>query len=307
MQGSGTFGVESVISSLIPVDNCTNKLLVISNGKYGDRILKISEKNKVNSVCYKSEPNIELNYKDIEDIICNNNNIKYVAMVHHETSTGQINNINNIGHICKKYNKIFIVDAMSSFGGTRIDLVEDNIDFLISSPNKCLESVPGFSYIIFNTNLLKNIKNSNTLVLDLYDQYNYMLETGQFRFTPPIQSIMAFNHALSNYINEGGIISRIKKYKKLNDVLVALMTSEGFICPISKEYRGKFITLFDYSNHENLIFDDLYDYLQKKSYIIYPGNNVQKTFRIGNIGHLKEEHIKNLVKYIKEYLIIVQN
>lgn len=300
MQGSGTFGNESVLNSLIPKNDTNNKLLIISNGKYAERLAKIAKVNMIETVIYKTIENVDFNYQEIKNIM-DQESIKYVAMVHHETSTGQLNNVSKVGTICQELGKTFIIDAMSSFGGIELDLVNDNIDFLVSSPNKCLEGVPGFCYILCKKNKLLESKFSTSLSLDILDQWNYMEKTGQFRFTPPTHNIVAFNKALDNHFINGGVAHTKEKYTILNKILVDGMEKLGFQCQIKEELRGNFITSFYYLNN-NFNFDKLYDYLNDNNFVIYPGDTNKNTFRIGNIGNLTIENFQILLVKIEEYV-----
>jgi 2-aminoethylphosphonate-pyruvate transaminase len=301
MQGSGTFGNEAVLNSLISKNDTNNKLLIISNGKYAERLAKIAKVNMIETEIYRSVENVEFNYQEIREIM-NQESIKYVAMVHHETSTGQLNDVSKVGSICRELGKTFIIDAMSSFGGIELDLVKDNIDFLVSSPNKCLEGVPGFCYILCKKTKLLESKFSTSLSLDILDQWNYMEKTGQFRFTPPTHNIVAFNKALDDHFLNGGVQFTLEKYAILNKILVNGMEKLGFQCQIKEELRGHFITSFYYLN-DNFNFDHLYDYLNENNFVIYPGDASKRTFRIGNIGNLTVENFNVLLTKIKEYVI----
>ena len=168
MQGSGTFGVESVISSVIPTDG---HLLLITNGAYGDRIGQMTTAHQIKTTTLSYKENIVPPAHGVEQVLKNDNSITHVAIIHCETTTGIFNDIKSIGELSSKYNKIYIVDAMSSFGAVPIDFKALDIDFLISSSNKCIEGVPGFSFVIFKKSSLENCNlNARTVSLDLYSQ-----------------------------------------------------------------------------------------------------------------------------------------
>jgi len=96
-----------------------------------------------------------------------------VAMVHSETTSGIINNVHKVGQVCKAQGgRLFFVDAMSSFGAVEdLNMMRSGISFLVSSSNKCIEGIPGFSYVLANTSHLMQAKgNARTLVLDLVEQ-----------------------------------------------------------------------------------------------------------------------------------------
>ena len=145
MQGSGTFGVESVISSVIPDDGC---LLLLSNGAYGERIAAMCRYHHISCVHIAQDYDKIPDRMKAEEALKQHPEITHIAMIHSETTTGILNDIQSIGELAKTYHKVFIVDAMSSFAGVDIPMHDWHIDFLVSSANKCIQGVPGFSFII---------------------------------------------------------------------------------------------------------------------------------------------------------------
>ncbi|MCP5062149.1 MAG: 2-aminoethylphosphonate--pyruvate transaminase [Ignavibacteriae bacterium] len=299
MQGSGTFGIESVICSTVPAGG---KLLVIINGAYGHRINRIAKRLGIETIELIYDEDSLPNISDIDKILAENNEITNAAVVHCETTTGIINPILEIGKIVKKYNVEYIVDAMSSFGAYEINLENNEIDFLISSANKCIEGVPGFSFILAKTEVLKTKENySKSTSLDLYEQWIGLEKNGQFRFTPPTHSIMAFQQALNELYEEGGTIGRANRYKKNHSVLIEGMAELGFVEYIDRQNQGHIITSFIYPDNEGFSFEKFYNLLSEKGLVIYPGklSNVD-CFRIGNIGQLFETDMKEILDAIKE-------
>ncbi|MBK8946091.1 MAG: 2-aminoethylphosphonate--pyruvate transaminase [Ignavibacteriae bacterium] len=299
MQGSGTFGIESVISSTVPIDG---KLLVIINGAYGKRIKNISHRLGIETIDLIYQENEIPDLNKIEEILNTDNEITNVAVVHCETTSGIINPIDEIGKIVKKYNVEYIVDAMSSFGAYQMDFISSGIDYLISSSNKCIEGVPGFSFIIAKTESLKKKKNfSISTSLDLYDQWIAIEGNGQFRFTPPTHSILAFNQALIELEDEGGINGRANRYKLNHEYLVNGMRKLGFSEYVESANQGYIITSFYYPISSNFIFEKFYERLSEKGFVIYPGKLSEvNCFRIGNIGRIFINDIENLLNAIYE-------
>jgi 2-aminoethylphosphonate-pyruvate transaminase len=301
MQGSGTFGIESVISSAISE---SGMLLNIINGAYGQRI---SQMARIHSI-----PLIELNYEEnqlpdlqeIESLLKSDSRITHVAVIHCETTTGLINPVAEIGEIAARYNKAYIVDAMSSFGAYDIDLKKLNISFLISSSNKCIEGIPGFSFVLARQSELEKCRNqTRTLSLDLYDQWSGLNSNGQFRFTPPVQVLLAFNEALDELMKEGGIKARARRYHENNLLLVEGMRKLGFKVYLPAELRGYIITSFLYPSHHDFSFDTFYSILNDKGFVIYPGKlSKVDCFRIGNIGQLFTIDIHMIIDAIEETL-----
>jgi len=301
MQGSGTFGVESVISSVIPANG---HLLLIANGSYGDRMRQMAQVYGIKTTTLSYKENIVPPFEDVEEALKNDDSITHVAMVHCETTTGIFNDIKSIGKIAQDYNKIFIVDAMSSFGAVPIDLKGIDIDFLISSSNKCIEGVPGFSFVIFKAHSLNGCKgHARTVSLDLYSQWAEMKKNNQFRFTPPIQAILAFRKAIEELKAEGGILKRSKRYQQNYALLIKGTESLGLETYLDKKDQGYIITSFLFPINSNFDFTRFYEKLHLRGQVIYQGKlSDTNCFRIGNIGQLYPEDINRLLDAIKEVL-----
>ncbi|MEG0379062.1 MAG: 2-aminoethylphosphonate--pyruvate transaminase, partial [Eubacterium sp.] len=210
MQGSGTFGVESVLSSVVGQDD---KVLLITNGAYGERMLDIALYHHLNYCVYKEEYDKIPDSIKIKTLLDQDPSITHVAMVHCETTTGILNDIKAVGALCAEYKKTYIVDAMSSFGGIDLSVKDDHIHFMISSANKCIQGVPGFSFIIADKKKLEASKGkARSLSLDLYDQWSVMNKDGKWRFTSPTHTVLAFSKALEELHAQGGVQSRYERY-----------------------------------------------------------------------------------------------
>ena len=299
MQGSGTFSVEAVLTTTIGEDE---KVLILSNGAYGDRMKTICDIAKVKNIIYKIEQTETYNLTHLEDILKENKDITHVAVVHCETTSGILNPIKEIGVIVKKYNKTFIVDAMSSFGGIHFSVPEYQIDFLISSSNKCIQGVPGFGFIIAKkSELLKCEGKARSHSLDIFDQWKVMENgNGKWRFTSPTHVVRAFHQALLELEAEGGVKAREKRYKENQDKLVSNMENLGFKAIISLEKQSPIITTFYAPNHPNYKFETFYSKLKEQGFVIYPGKlTKEESFRIGNIGEVYPTDIDTLISSIK--------
>ena len=225
-------------------------------------------------------------------------------MVHSETTSGMLNDIDSVAKVVKAADKTFIVDAMSSFGGVDIEVGRLGIDFIISSANKCIQGVPGFSFIICNSEKLKASKGkARSLSLDLYDQWETMHRDGKWRFTSPTHVVLAFDKALDEMEQEGGIAARSLRYRENNALLISRMKEMGFTTYIDEELQGPIITTFFYPENTSYDFAEMYKYIKDRGYAIYPGKVTDaETFRIGNIGEIYKEDIEKLCSIIAEYI-----
>lgn len=300
MQGSGTFCVESVIGTVIPQNG---KLLVLVNGAYGKRIAEISKILGINTVVHDSGETALPDLNKLNEVLTQDQSITHVAAVHCETTTGAINPAKDISQIVKKHDRLFILDAMSSFGGVEMDIDDWNIDFLISSANKCIQGVPGFGFIIAKTEELEKCSNNaRSLSLDLYSQWKTMEEAnGKWRFTSPTHVVRAFLQALKELEEEGGIEARASRYRENQRTLVEGMRKLGFKTLVSDELQSPIITSFFYPENEEFQFDRFYQKLKEKGFVIYPGKVLNiNTFRIGNIGEVWPDDMKKLLIAIEE-------
>ena len=285
MQGSGTFGVESVISSVVGKND---QLLILVNGAYGERIVKMAKVHGINHIVKTIPENEIVPSQVVAELLSQQPGITHVACIHSETTTGLFNPITEIGAVCKEVGKVFIVDAMSSFGGVQMDIKAMQIDFLVSSSNKCIEGVPGFSFVLCKkSELLKAQGQARSLSLDLYDQWNGLEKNGQFRFTPPTHSLLAFRQAIRELDAEGGIVAREARYKKNKSMLDAGMQAMGFQYYLDHAIHGHIISSFLYPQDPNFDFMKFYQALSDRGLVIYPGKlSLMDAFRIGNIGYL---------------------
>jgi 2-aminoethylphosphonate-pyruvate transaminase len=301
MQGSGTFVVESVISSAIPRDG---KLLVLVNGAYGRRIAQMARVHGINLDVFEVAENQKFTAKLVAGHLASTEGITQVAVVHCETTSGMLNQVEEIGSVVHASGASYIVDAMSSFGAVPIDMTGAHIDFLISSANKCIEGVPGFGFILANRRALHAAKgNARTLSLDIYDQWAGMEANGHFRFTPPIQAILAFEQALNELDEEGGVRARGERYRQNHLALCSGMKALGFRIYLAEEDQSFIITSFRYPTHPAFQFAEFYERLWKLGFAIYPGKlSHEACFRIGTIGRIKIADIEALLAAIQRVL-----
>lgn len=301
MQGSGTFGVESVLTSSVAPGG---KVLICTNGAYGERQTDICEHAGIAYELYRC-PYDEMPDPDVIDhYLAADETLTHVSMVHSETTSGILNDIASVASVTRKYHKTFIVDAMSSFGGVDIDVGKLGIDFIVSSANKCIQGVPGFSFLICKRTALDACKGrARSLSLDLYDQWRVMDRDGKWRFTSPTHVVLAFAQALKELDDEGGIPARHKRYVSNNRLLISRMRAMGFDTYIDESVQGPIITTFYCPDIPGFDFKTMYAFIKKRGYAIYPGKVTDAdTFRIGNIGEIYPGDIIKVTDIIGDYL-----
>jgi 2-aminoethylphosphonate-pyruvate transaminase len=301
MQGSGTFGVEAVISSVLPRDG---KLLVIINGAYGERIATMAARHNIATSLLRSDEDQLPDLAAIDRILASDSAITHVVAVHCETTAGILNPIERLGEIVQRHKKEFIVDAMSSFGAIPLRLAAAGIDYVISSANKCIEGVPGFAFVLARREaLLKTAGRARTLSLDLLAQWQGLEKDGQFRFTPPTHALLAFDQALKELEAEGGVTGRGARYAENHRTLLEGMKALGFRPYLAPEVQSYIITTFHYPADAKFVFAEFYQRLFDKGFIIYPGKLTKlDCFRIGNIGRLGAKEMRALLAGVADTL-----
>jgi 2-aminoethylphosphonate-pyruvate transaminase len=301
MQGSGTFAVEAMLTTLVPR---TGKVLLLINGAYGQRAKRICEIAGRKVVAHETPEDTPPDLAAIERVIRRTPSITHVFAVHCETTSGIRNPIAEIAALAARYGKSLLVDAMSSFGAIPLDASRLTCDAIAASSNKCIEGVPGLGFVICRKTALEAANGqATTLALDLHDQWANFVKTGQYRFTPPIHVIVAFHEALKEFFAEGGVAGRGKRYRENCGVLIDGMRALGFVPLLPHHLQAPIIVTFRMPADPRFAFPAFYDKLKDRGYVIYPGKlTAADSFRIGCIGRLYPEHMRGALTAIREIL-----
>ena len=301
MQGSGTFAVEALVGTAIARDD---KLLVLANGAYGRRVARIAQVLAIDHAVIDSGERDPLDPDQVDKALAEDPAITHVAMVHGETSTGMLNPIATVGDVVRRRGRIFIVDAMSTFGAIPIDAEALGLSAVIASANKCLEGVPGMGFAVIDSNDLAAAGgNATSLSLDLHDQWQNFEKTGQWRFTPPTHVLAALAQAIQEHGEEGGIAGRGHRYADNCRILRDGMEEMGFVPLLSDDLQAPVIVTYHAPSDENYDFGAFYDGLHAKGFAIYPGKITKiDSFRIGCIGRIDGDDIRRALAAISETL-----
>jgi 2-aminoethylphosphonate-pyruvate transaminase len=305
MQGCGSMGIESVLGSVIPRDS--GKLLILNNGAYGIRMARSAAAMGLPFVQRIDSEECAHSPERVEEVLAADPAITHVACVHCETTTGLVNPIRKIGLAVGRQKRRLIVDAISSFGaystgpGGEMDFEAGPIEHLVGSSNKCVEGVPGFSFVISRRDAMRECAgHARSYAMDLHDQWQGFEQRGKFRFTPPTHVLMAFRQALRELRAEGGIPARERRYKDNRDTLISGMQRLGFEPLIPAAIQSHIITTFLFPN-STFAFDPFYRALREQGYIIYPGKLTNRdTFRIGNIGSIGRLEIEGFLGAVEK-------
>ena len=301
MQGSGTFAVEAMLTTFVPPGGT---VLLLINGAYGHRAKKILDIARRGVVVHETPEDTPPDLAAVERILKDTPAITHIFTVHCETTSGVLNPIADIGALARKYRKSYLVDSMSAFGALPLDAQAIGPDAIAASSNKCIEGVPGLGFVICRKAALgETAGNATTLVLDLHDQWKNFEKTGQYRFTPPIHVIVSFHQALMEFFEEGGQPGRGKRYAENCKVLIEGMRALGFEPLLSDNLQAPIIVTFRMPADPRFRFQEFYDRLKERGYVIYPGKlTVADSFRIGCIGRLYPDHMRGALAAIRDIL-----
>jgi len=297
--GSGTAVVESVISSVVPHDKA---ILIVNNGAYGKRMCQIASAYDMNYIEFESSPIKPINLKKLKKVIKENKNISHLAVIHNETTTGLLNNLDDLSSITKKYNLEFIVDAMSSYAAIPIDMKKQNIHYLMASSNKNIQGMAGVGFVIANKKAIEKLQDikPRNFYLNLFAQYENFIKSHQMRFTPPVQTLYALKQAIIE-IKKEGVKNRYKRYSKSWKTLIKFLKENNLKYLVDDKYHTKIITSIFIPN--GVEFEDMHDYFYDRGFTIYPGKIEEfNTFRVANIGDIDYKDIKRFLKSLKKVI-----
>jgi len=287
--GSGTSGMEAAISSTIPRDR---KLLVVSNGAFGERFEEIAQLHGIDHAVLRYEWGQLVKAEDVDTLLKADPDIFGVAMCHHETSVGLMNPVGDVGRICRANDRMFIVDAVASLGGEDLDVVRDCVDVCISSANKCLHAISGVAMVCVHKRVWPLIEDvaPRGYYLDLKRYRRYEVGMEQTPFTPAVSNFYALDAAADELL-AAGPGGRQKSYRRLNSWMREELKAMGFSFFTETGHESQ--TILCIKVPEGIRFSDMYVEMRRRGYIIYGCKAAlkDKYFQIANMGELSDEHV----------------
>lgn len=299
--GSGTICIDVALNSLLADGK---KALIINNGSYSQRACDVCKYYNMPLVEVKQPLDDIPDLSAIENALKENRDIGYVYVTYHETGTGLINPVREIGALAHKYGAFLITDTTSAYAMIPINVYEDNIDFCMASAQKGIMGMTGLSYIIGKRDIIEESKDypKRSYYCNLYMQYEYFESTGEMHFTPPVQTIYAAKQALVEYFEEG----EEEKWKRHTRVMNAIrkgIDDLGFHEALRREVQAGLVAAVEYPDDPNWDFERIHDYCYERGFTIYPGKMQNKgTFRLCALGAIDEGDIRDFWKVFEEAL-----
>jgi 2-aminoethylphosphonate-pyruvate transaminase len=300
MTGSGTAAVESMTAALIPANG---RLLNLENGVYGDRIAQICSQYGIahERVMFPWMHPLDLDAVTARlDAAQEGAQFTHMAAVHHETTTGRLNDLRPLGKLCRERGLRLIVDAVSSFGAEPIDFADDSLCAVAATANKCLHAVPGASFVITRRAALSQAA-SRTYYLDL-GRLARMQDQRNTPFTPAVHAYYALVEALREFADEGGRAARYKRYAGLAEQVRAGLATLGIEPVVAPEQSS--VVLRSYKLPAGMDYTKLHDALKAEGFVIYAGQgDLAKTlFRISTMGHVTPADLSRLLKCFAQHV-----
>lgn len=299
LSGSGTLAVEAMVSSALPEGK---KLLVINNGVYGERMLRMAEAHRI--------PAVELRYgwterprlEQIEATLKNDPAIGAVALVHHETTTGLLNPVVEVGEIAHRAGRLLLLDAVSALGGEDLDLVHDRVDLCACTANKCVQGLPGVAFVLARTETMAAMQQVSRRSLYLHLPLHWEAqEQGSIPFTPSVQAWYALDAALDELLEET-VAGRVGRYHAASQLLREGFTHLGLQLLLPPQYWVNSLTSLLLP--QGMTYQRLHDGLKARGFVIYEGQGKLQTdiFRVANMGYLTLDDFRRFLQALEEVL-----
>ena len=292
--GSGTAAVESMLATFVPKDR---PAVVIDGGVYGARMAEMIRRHGKPLHVVKNEWTQPADLEQL-DTVLTKHDASFVVAVHHETTTGRIEDLTALASVAARHGVPMLIDGVSSFGGVSIDLDALNIAAIAGTSNKCLHSVPGTAFVVARADLLDAPTQAPSLYLDLATG-DAAQQKGFPAFTPAVQTVAALDVAIDELTGAGGVAARQQTYLD-RTARVLNITSRLSIRPLLSHNRGPILTAFELP--AGLTFERLDEHLLKQDFVIYAGQKhlLDKIFRIAVMGDLTDRDFDDLERSLTE-------
>lgn len=290
--GSGTICIDVCVNSLLPEGK---KMLVVDNGAYSSRAAEVCRCYGLPHIDLKSSVYDIPELKAIEETLEANPDIAVVYCCHHETGTGVLNPIREIGAAAHRHGAVMIADTTSSLGMIPIDVERDNIDFCMASAQKGIMAMTGLSFVIGRTAEVDKSKDYpvRSFYCNLYQQYAGFEKNGEMRFTPPVQTVYAALQGLKEYYAEGEM-PKYERHLRVNRAIHEGVAKLGLKEAIKPEIQSGLVVSVLYPDDPAWDFGKVHDYCYEHGFTIYPGKiSSSGTFRLCSLGAIDENDIKD--------------
>ncbi len=299
--GSGTAVMDAVVNSVVPPGK---KIAVVVNGAYGHRLVSIAKAYGIACVEIVFPWGTRIDVEIVRRHVESDREIACLAIIHHETTTGILNPIAEVGRICAEWNCRFIVDAISSYAGLPLAIREAHIDYLLGTSNKCLQGMAGLAFAICRKTALAELatQSKRSFYLDLHSQYLSLEKSGQFAFTPPVQVVYALRQAIAEFDRESAE-SRHRRYAESYRTLKTGLLALGFRLLLDAADESGILLTVREPDDVGYDFDRMHGWFYQRGFTLYPGKLTgARTFRLSVLGAIDAADLRRFLTLLSEFL-----
>jgi 2-aminoethylphosphonate-pyruvate transaminase len=296
LTGSGTAAVEAMLTSLVPTDGRT---LIVENGVYGERMTRIANAHGIAYERVTGGWTDAISPSAVHQEM-RRNSFTHLAVVHHETTTGRLNDISPLAELAAAHDMRLLLDGVSSFGAEALEFEGWHLDACAATANKCLHGVPGAAFVLVRRAALATAP-TRTVYLDL-TTYLARQNEGATPFTQSVQTFYALDEALNEFFEEGGWRGRRallhKRMARIREAVMAL----GVNPVVPPAECSCVLQSFELPTERD--YDTLHDALKRAGFIIYAGQGALsgRVFRISAMGDISEGDLDRLLETLDQVL-----
>jgi 2-aminoethylphosphonate-pyruvate transaminase len=298
LTGSGTAAVEAMLTSLVPREG---RLLIAENGVYGERMRSMAERHGIALAVAAADWQGTLDLERVRAALAAHRDITHVAVVHHETTTGRLNDLGGLAALCREFGAGLLIDGVSSFGAEFLDFAGWPVHACAATANKCLHGVPGTSFVMVRRAALAAADARRSLYLDLAG-YLANQDGGGTPFTQSVQTFYALDAALAEFFEEGGWSARRASYRARQGRVRAALARLGVATLLETEATSCVLQAFRLP--PAMTYAELHDGLKARGFVIYAGQGklAAGIFRISTMGAIGEGDLDRLVQALEAVL-----
>lgn len=300
--GSGTINIDVCLNSLLPEGK---KALIVNNGAYSTRAREVCEYYGLAHIDLSLPIDRPVDVAAVERALAENPDVALVYTTHHETGTGVLNPIREIGAAAHRHGAIFVIDSTSSYAMIPIDVERDNVDFCMASAQKGLMAMTGLSFVVGREDVIRESAEypKRSYYCNLFLQYDFFEKTGEMHFTPPVQTVYAARQAIREYFEEGEQ-AKWARHTRVFEAIHKGLSELGFRNVIKREHQAGLVVSVLYPDDENWSFERVHDYCYEHGFTIYPGKiSTTNTFRLCALGAIDVSDIEAFFVVLKQALV----
>ncbi len=294
--GSGTAALEAAVTSVL---SARGRLVVVSNGVYGERIAAMVEAARLPHTVVAGPWTEPPDLAAVERAL-GAPDVEAVAVVHHETTTGLLNPVAEIGRLARARGKLVLVDSVSGLAGDALGV--DTADLIVGTGGKCIQAFPGLGFVLVREEAMARLATypRRSLYLSL-PVHHEAQERGTVPFTPAVQLAYALDEALAELLEEG-VAARIARYAAAARLLRDGFTKLGLGFVLPPALRSNSITSLWLPAGRT--YAALHDGLRMHGFVIYEGQGrlAREIFRVANMGQLARADFARFLAALAEVL-----